>query len=332
MGTAYKQGHKMIGAAIAAAIATTLATAPQAVAAEAVTYLLPAPVNLPAFAPWVLAQHLGYYAQAGYDVHFETAKGGVDVAKQVGVGNAPIGGALGDTSIIVRANGVPVKAVALMGGGSLTVMVGRTDHGIHKLQDLKGKTITVLSYQDTTFYALLGSLASVGLTKNDANIQAVGPAAITSLVIQGSADACACVPDWEIYVRDALPDKTVSMPALDYFPAMAQAIVSSDETIKKKPQLVGAIVKATIRGMVFIMQDPAKAAQAYAKAMPESAKNMEQLTRILQNFVDRTYKGQKVPGEMDEKRLAAVQKFYVSQGLVERSTPLNELYTNEFVK
>ena len=332
MNTTHRHGLKLAGAALAAMISTLAGLASHARAAEPVTYLLPAPVNLPAFAPWVLAQHLGYYAQAGYDVQFQTAKGGVDVAKQVGVGNAPIGGALGDTSIIVRANGVPVKAVALMGGGSLTVMVGRADHGIHKLQDLKGRTVTVLSYQDTTFYALLGSLASVGLTKNDLNIQAVGPAAITSLVIQGSADACACVPDWEIYVRDALPDKAVSMPALDYFPAMAQAIVSSDDTIRQKPQLVRAIVQATIRGMTFIMRDPAKAARAYAEAMPESAKDMDQLTRILENFVDRSYKGQTTPGVMDEKRLAEVQTFYVSQGLIERSTPVGELYTNEFVK
>ena len=65
-------------------------------AAEKITYLLPAPPSLPALAPWVLAKHLGYYAQSGYDVDFVVARGGVDVAKQIGVGNAPIGGAIGD--------------------------------------------------------------------------------------------------------------------------------------------------------------------------------------------------------------------------------------------
>ena len=80
--------------------------------------------------PWVLAKHLGYYTEAGYDVDFVVARGGVDVAKQIGVGNAPIGGAIGDTPIIVRGNGVPVKAVGLMGGGALTVVVGRKDRGI----------------------------------------------------------------------------------------------------------------------------------------------------------------------------------------------------------
>ena len=95
---------------LAAMTCAALWAAPAA-AAEKITYLLPAPPSLPAFAPWVLAKHLGYYAEAGYDVDFVVARGGVDVAKQIGVGNAPIGGAIGDTPIIVRGNGVPVKAV-----------------------------------------------------------------------------------------------------------------------------------------------------------------------------------------------------------------------------
>ena len=78
-------------------------------AAEKVTYLLAAPVFFPAFGPWTVAKQRGYYAAVGLDVDFQQAKGGADVAKQVGAGNAPVGGALGDTPIIVRGNGVPVK-------------------------------------------------------------------------------------------------------------------------------------------------------------------------------------------------------------------------------
>jgi NitT/TauT family transport system substrate-binding protein len=316
----------------AAVIAALCLLARPAAAAEKILYLLPAPVTLPAFAPWVLAQHLGYYAAAGYEVDFQTARGGVDVAKQVGLGNAPIGGAVGDTSIIVRANGVPVRTVALMGGGSMTVIVARKDRGISKLQDLKGKTVTVLSYQDTTFYAFLGSLASVGMSRNDLDTQAVGPAAITSLLIAGKADACACVPDWEVQVQDALPGNTVSLPALDYFPAMAQAIVASDAVIKERPAMIRAVVQATLRGMTYIMQHPAQAVSVYAEAMPSSAANREQIAHIFLNFTERTYKGQKVVGEMDVKRLAALQDFYLAQKLIERATPVDELYTNEFVR
>ncbi len=61
---------------------------------QEVTYLLPAPANLPAFGPWMVAQAKGYYKEEGLEIKFVTARGGVDVAKQIGAGNAVIGGAI----------------------------------------------------------------------------------------------------------------------------------------------------------------------------------------------------------------------------------------------
>jgi NitT/TauT family transport system substrate-binding protein len=302
-----------------------------ALAAEKITYLLPAPPSLPAFAPWVLAKHLGYYTEAGYDVDFVVARGGVDVAKQIGVGNAPIGGAIGDTPIIVRGNGVPVKAVGLMGGGALTVVVGRKDRGIAKLEDLRGKKISVLAFQDTTYYALLGALASKNITKNDVNAQAVGPAAVASLVVAGTVDACACTPDWEINVKDGVAD-TVSLPTKDYFQSMSQAILASDKMIAERPDMVRAIVKATLRGMKFVMDDPGKAALAYVEASPAFKGKEELMKRILANYTERTYKGQSVLGAMDPQRLANLQKFYKQEGFIETELPVDQLYSNDFIK
>jgi NitT/TauT family transport system substrate-binding protein len=320
-------------AALGLTTALIASAVPRAQAAEKVTYLLPAPAALIAFAPWMLAKHLKYYDDAGYDVEFQVARGGVDVAKQVGAGNAVIGGALGDTSMIVRPNGVPVKSVGVMGGGALTVVVARKDRGISKLEDLKGKTVTVLAFQDTTYYAFLGALASVNLKKSDVNAEAAGPAGITSLVIAGKADACACVPDWEIMVRDGLgAANTISFPTLDYFPSMSQAIIAADDVIKSKPQLVKGLVQATIKGMKFIMDEPKKAAAAYAEAVPSWKGKEGDVERILMNFTDRTYKGQKTPGEMDESRLTKLQDFYVKEGIVPKAVPLAELYTNQFIR
>jgi NitT/TauT family transport system substrate-binding protein len=319
------------GGAVALAALTSLVFASPAAAVEKITYLLPAPPSLPAFAPWVLAKHLGYYKDAGYDVDFVVARGGVDVAKQVGVGNAPIGGAIGDTPVIVRGNGVPVKAVGLMGGGAMTVVVGRKNRGIEKLEDLKGKKISVLSFQDTTYFALLGALASKGITKNDISAEAVGPANVAKFVIAGTVDACACTPDWEIDVKEAVKD-TVSLPTKDYFQSMSQAILTSDKMIAEKPEMVRAIVKATLRGMKYVMDDPAKAAITYVEASPSFKGKEELMKKILANYKMRTYEGQSELGAMDPKRLANLQNFYKQQGFIEAEQPVDQLYSNAFIK
>ena len=43
------------------------------------------------------------------------------------------------------------------------------------------------------------------------------------------------------------------------------------------------------------------------------------------------YANQKVPGTMDEARLAELQKFYVGNNIVPKEVPIKDLYTNQFV-
>src|SRR3977135_2559345 len=163
---------------------------------EKITCLFPAPPVLPAFGPIQLAQGKGYFKDAGLEVEFAVGRGGVDVAKQVGAGNAPLGGIVADGPIMVRGNGVPVKIVCVFGGRGFMQLAGREDSGIEKPADLKGKTITVMSYQDTTFYALLGLMASAGLTQNDVNVQQVGPTGVWQFSAQGQAPGQAGGPGW----------------------------------------------------------------------------------------------------------------------------------------
>ena len=319
------------GAALLVAATTVISAARTPHAAEAINYLLPAPAFLPAFGPWMLAKARGYYADEGLNVTFQIAKGGVDVAKQVGAGNAVVGGGIGDTPIIVRANGIPVKAVALLGGRSLMQLVAHADSGIKGPADLKGRTVTAMSYQDTTYYALLGMLASAGLTKNDLNIQAAGPAGVWKLFVAGESEAMAAVPDWIGIARGAGKKLTI-IPADDHFRSMAQAILASDEVIKSNPALIRKLVGATLKGMRDIMSDPAGAAVDYVAAVPQhkgKAKAMEAVFKLYNKYV---YPGQETLGMMDRARLEELQDFYVAQGIVRRKSALDDLYTNQFVQ
>jgi NitT/TauT family transport system substrate-binding protein len=279
----------------------------------------------------MLAQARGYYAAEGLKVNFVVGKGGVDVAKQVGAGNAPIGGAIGDTPIIARAQGVPVKAVAVLGGRSLTQLVVHDGKGISGPKDLKGKTITVLSYQDTTFFALQGMLASAGLTKNDVDAQAAGPAGVWQLFSAGKSDAMAAVPDWIVSATQA-GAKVRVFPSEEYFKSMAQAILVSDETIQKRPELVRKLVRATLKGMQDIMKDPVAAARDYAAAVPQHKGKEAGVEETFKLYITYVYPGQKVLGAVDPERLAAVQKFYVKEGIVPKEVPLADLYSNQFVQ
>jgi len=298
---------------------------------QKITYLLPAPGTLPAFGPWMLAQAKGYYAAEGLEVEFVTGRGGVDVAKQVGAGNAVIGGAIGDTPIIARAQGIPVKAVAVLGSGSLMQLVSHKDERIESPRELRGKTVTVLAYTDTTYYALLGMLSKFGLTKNDVNIQAAGPAGVWQQFAGKKATAMAGVPEWTVSATDAGSQVDI-LPADIYFKSMAQAILASDETIQKNPQLIQKLVRATLKGMKDIMADPKAATLVYVNHVPMHKGKEASIQKAFEMYNKYVYAGQKVPGMMDESRLSDLQKFYVSNAIVPKEAPLKDLYTNQFVQ
>jgi NitT/TauT family transport system substrate-binding protein len=316
-----------------AALGAGLIAAPsvRAQSLEKITYLFPAPPVLPAFGPIRLAQGKGYFKEAGFEVAFAVGRGGVDVAKQVGAGNAPLGGIVADGPIMVRGNGVPVKIVCVFGGKGFMQLVVREDSGIEKPADLKGKTITVMSYQDTTFYALLGLMASAGLTQNDVNVQQVGPTGVWQFVAEGKSAGMAGVPDWIPPIM-AAGVKVKVIPTEQYFPHMAQGIAVSDDMIKQKPEMIRKFVRAALRGMKDMMDNPDKAADEFVGFVPEWKGKEAGVKFAFNMYAKDVYPGQPVLGEVNAERLSKLQDFYLEKGFIQKKTPVAELYTNEFVK
>ena len=302
-------------------------------AAEKVTYLFPAPSFLPAFMPFHIALKRGYYAKNNIDVTFQTGRGGADVAKQVGVGNADLGGGLGETSMIVRPNELPVRAVAQLGSHPLFQLATRKESGVKSIADVKGKKLGVIGYQDTSYYALLAVLAANNIKRDQLEIQAVGPAGVTQLMIAKSLDGIMVIPEWAETIEQ-------SGVVLDYFsiektfPAMAQAILSSDKMVKERPAAVGGFVKAVMQAVRDCMTDPAAAAKDFVAAIPQHAGKEAEMERILRRYVQDVYATDPISalGTFDPQRLATVQKFYLENQIIQAAVPISDLYTNEFVK
>jgi NitT/TauT family transport system substrate-binding protein len=301
-------------------------------AQEAVTYLFPAPPFLPAFAPHQLAMRRGYYAAEGLNVTFQTGQGGANVATQVGAGNATLGGAVGETSLLVRANGVPVRAVALLGGRSLFHIAARKAAGVTSIAALRGKRVGVIGFQDTGFYALLGVLAANGMRRTDLQIQAVGPAGVTQLMIAGSLDAIMAVPEW----TDAIQEAGTELDLHDInavFPALAQAILTSDTTAQRRPQVVRGFVRAVLRAVRDCMADPAAATRDYIAQVPQHAGREASIERIIRRYATEVYPTDPASalGRFDAERLRATQRFYLDNEIVRTAVPVEDLFSNDFV-
>jgi NitT/TauT family transport system substrate-binding protein len=308
------------------------APAVRARAAEPLTYLFPAPSFLPAFVPHQLAMARGYFTAQGLAVTFQTGRGGADAAKQVAVGNADLGGGVGETSMIVRPNGLPVRGVALLGGRSLFQLASLKPAAIKAPADLRGKKVGVIGYQDTSYYALLGVLAAAKIKRDELEVQSLGPAGMTQLMIAGKVDAIMAVPEWSFQIENA-GVALDQLPIDSLFPSMSQAVVASDAIIAKRPDAVRGFVAAILKAMGDCIDDPAAAARDYAEAVPQQAGKSKDIETILRRYVTEVYPV--TPplrlGQFDPARLKTVQDFYFGNDIVHGETPVEELYTNAFV-
>jgi NitT/TauT family transport system substrate-binding protein len=188
-----------------------------------------------------------------------------------------------------------------------------------------------MSFQDTTYYALLGLLASAGLTQDDLNIQSAGPAGVWEFVATGRSVGMAGVPDWIPPVQ-AAGVKVKVIPTDEFFPHMAQGIGVSDQVLKEKPELVGKFVKAALRGMKDIMDDPNRAAEDFVNYVPEWKGKEGAIKATFNYYATLVYPGQPQLGEVNVERLRNLQDFYLAKGIIQRKSPLADLYTNQFIR
>src|SRR5476651_2452321 len=130
------------------------------------------------------------------------------------------------------------------------------------------------------------------------------------------------VPDWIPPVQ-AAGVKVMIIPTETFFPHMAQAIAASDDIIKQKPEMVRKVVKAALRGMKDMMDNPDKAAEEFVSFVPEWKGKEKGVHYAFDMYAKSVYPGQKVLGEVDPQRLAKLQDFYLSKGFIQKATPVD---------
>jgi len=84
--------------------------------------------------------------------------------------------------------------------------------------------------------------------------------------------------------------------------------------------------------MKDIMDDPDKAADDFVRFVPEWKGKEGAVKAAFNYYVKFVYPGQKTLGEVDVERLAKLQDFYLAKGLIQRKSPVEDLYTNAFVR
>ena len=252
----------LAGLMIVALAASLDAQAPQApkklTLAMAVT-----PPNLVHIPPY-LAKDLGYFKEEGLDVEIVSFEGGVGSLRTVMAGSIDLALTSGDPPILARVQGAQLKMVYSTSPRLEAVMT--VQGSIKEVKDLKGKTLGI---QEPNGFADLFSrrlLARAGIKPDEVQFISTSTAGRVPALVTGQVDTGVLHVEQAIRAIKRNPNLRNLANFWEMFPdAFYNVIVAQEKTIKEKPDVLEAFIRAVIKANRYIYKNKKGALDAAAE-------------------------------------------------------------------
>ncbi|WP_411682061.1 ABC transporter substrate-binding protein [Clostridium thailandense] len=278
-----------------------------------------------------VAKDKGYYKEEGLDVEIIQPSEGA-VGNLIAAGKGDFGVSYQEDLTYARTsdNPLPIKAIAAIIQHNTSGFAAPKSKNIKTVKDFEGKTYggwgspsekavlqAIMQKEGADFNKLkivdMGSQDFFAATKSNVDF---------AWIYEGWTGIDAKlknIPLDYIEVRKLNPD-------LDYYTPI---LISNENTLKNKPELVKKFMKATTKGYEYAMSNPEDAAGILVKNAPEIDKN---LAVESQKYLKNKYK-EDAPrwGEMKATVWNNYTKFLLDKKLINKNMKAEDAFTNEFL-
>jgi NitT/TauT family transport system substrate-binding protein len=290
------------------------------------------------FAGELVALDRGYYKAAGADVTLLTAGNDIKPAIMVAQGTDTFGIGSPNQVIMARSFGAPIVMVTQFGQKSGQIYMARKDAGIRRLEDVRGKNVGSWFGGDEAEF--LAMLHAVGMKPSDVHLipqPGNGTPMLLAKQIDVMETASYAPDDYKALYAALGRDKITFIHPETYHAAIINTgLFTSERTIAQRPQLVQAVVNATLRGWQEALRDPRAAAVVVLKYDHEL--NLDDQTSETIAMGDMFCAGPTLQGRFGESTAASwetVQRILLSFGNdspdgLHAPVDLRKAYTNAF--
>lgn len=271
-------------AALAATAVTGFPSVLRAQARESLTIMTPFGF-IPDFIELMNGVSGGHFAKQGLDAKLLGGQGTAQPIQQLITRQVDFIRASGiDVMRAIATTKVPLISIATMYQGSTFHLISLKSKPIEKAEDLKGKTVGIVSVSGTTDVFLDLILAKAGLKKDDVKREVSGnsPGAV-QLIKQGRID-CFIASIQVVVALERMKEDVLAWSTDRYAPMPGQCYISTRQIIEARPDVLK-------RAMV---------------AMRASAEEI--MTQPLRPIFERAAKDFEIPGIRDVDALVAVEK------------------------
>ncbi len=280
------------------------------------------------FAPLYVAIEKGFYRDEGLDVQIDYS---MENDNAVLLGNNSIQFAIlsGEQVLLGRGQGMPLVYVMAWYQQYPVGVVSKKAANITTPADLAHKRIGLPGTYGASYIGLIAMLDSAGLTEQDVSLDSIGFNQVQALI----ADKDDAVVIYSANEPEVLKSKGVDVNVLkvsDYSALVANGLVTNEKTLSGNPDLVGKMVRATLKGIAYATDQPDESFEICKKYI-ENLGNTDQALQkqVLVNSIAQW----QAPhlGLTDGASWENMQRILLKMGLLKTELDLSQAYTNQFV-
>lgn len=295
-----------------------------------------------AAAPFAVATKLGWFKAEGIEVELVPLPGSTDCTTNVATGQLPFALPSIEPLAVVRPQGVKAKTFYTAYQGNIYGIAVPVDSPIQKIEDLRGKTIGVISMASAGVHIARALVAAHGLNPaTDVNIVVAGEGAQTAALVRNKqVDALSQFDTQYAMVENAgvklrlLPTKDI-----DRFPS--NGFQALEETLKNRRKEAVALAKGYAMGTVFAIHNPEAAVRILYEVFPQTRPTgKDEATAVADDAKVLRARavnwglekaGVKRWGENSLTNYSAYIDFLLKQGIIKQKVDAAELVTNDLI-
>ena len=279
------------------------------------------------FAPLYVAMDKGYYSDAGLDVEIDYSFE-VDGVALVGANQLQFAVASGEQVLLSREQGLPIVYVMTWYEEYPVGVAALTESGIESLVDLKGRKIGTPVLSGASYIGLRALLEAGELDEKDIQLDTVGYSQVEMLTT-GQEDAIVVYVANEPVQLAAQGYDVNVISVSEHVHLVGNGLITNEETIREHPELVAAMVEATLHGLRDAETDPQEAFEISSKYV----ENLDQVADVQRQVLDESIElwTQDGSGFSDLAAWENMQELLLKMGLLSKPLDLAQVFSNEFL-
>lgn len=287
-------------------------------------------------APFFVAQDKGYFAEQGLEVSISRGYGSGDTVKKVASGVADVGFNHPAPLILANADGGNLRSVMGYLNQEMCATYSAVEHAnVRTPKDIEGK-IWGGPPGDVCTIMLTALAEKAGFDLSKVKMQQMDAPQRLPMLATGQIGVTGSFFDKDILFKKALEQAGKKMATFRYSQYMSMysnGITVTQTTIDKRPEMVGKVVIALLKGFKGTVANPNEAAAIVTKLYPEVDKEYirASVDTLLEGMWDETSKSKGI-GILDAKKMQDTRDTVVKYWKLKIEPPLDQIYTNRFIE